>query len=345
MTTSPWLLNLLNFIMNGPKKELGVKRVKKADSFSQNIQENVAPGSTLILGISGGADSMYLLTRCLEIQNFKIVVAHINHGLRGKDSNNDEKFVKNLCEKIGVPFYVQQLQLKKKSEEAGRDARYKFFEELRKKLKAQWILTAHHLNDNIETVLFNLVRGAHFNGLKGMRVSSPERHLLRPMLGITKKEILANLKSQNISYRLDNSNNNTDFSRNLLRKKILPLLEKINPNFEKTFKATINSLLQTNNYLEVQCKEWLQQNSANLGIDLEKFHQEDEGFQKLLLVHLYKTHHRSTKKLTTQHLQEVLNTIHLRQSGKKKEFGDKTFLELTRDQKNSQHYIRLTTRK
>jgi len=327
--------------MNAPKKE---HVVKKEDSFTKNILENVVPQSTFVLGVSGGADSVYLFFRCLQLQN-KFVVAHVNHGLRGKNSINDEKFVKNLCKKNGVKFYRKHLHLKKFSEEIARDARYKFYEEVRKKAKAQWILTAHHLNDNIETMLFNLIRGAHFNGIKGMTITSPSRHLLRPLLGITKKVILAKLKSEKIPYRRDESNNNTDFSRNLLRKKIVPLFVNINPNFEQTFKETIHNFSQTNQYLEKDCEEWLKKNTENAHIDLQKFLNTHAAFQKLLLTHLYKRHHKSTKKLTNKHLEEVLQTLKLRQSGKKKEFGPDTFLQIARDPKKSTHYIRLIAKK
>jgi len=346
------------------------------DEFVKNIFENVKPKNTLILGISGGADSVYLLHRFLEIQKarpelqLKLIIAHLNHGLRAKDSDTDEKFVKNLAKKNGIKFLNKKLNLKKSKsffsksknsgnlEEAGREARYDFFEQLRKRFKANWIVTAHHLNDNIETMLFNLIRGAHLSGIKAMEVTLPSRHLLRPMLGLTKQEILDYLEQNHIEFRTDATNDNTDFSRNWLRHKILPLFPKLNANFEQTFKETLKNLAETSKYLDEKSLEWLNKNTP---IELDKFLSEHHVFQKQLLVQLYKKIHGSTKKLTTKHLNEILQVLNQRKSNTKKEFGPKTMIEVVWDirqkpQKSAKtsasnrsnkkrRYIRLSTKK
>lgn len=325
------------------------------DEFVENMTKNVEPGSTLIVGVSGGPDSMYLLFRCLEISKklrLKLIVAHVNHGLRDKKSGEDEKFVENVCKKNRLEFHALQVNLKKNKnnlEEAGRDARYNYFETLRKNRKAAWILTAHHLNDNIETMLFNLIRGAHLSGIKAMEVTSATRHLMRPLIGIAKKEILEYLKKHGITSRVDATNENLEFSRNWLRKKIIPLFQKINPNFEKTFKETLNNFAQTSRYLEQQCAEWLKKHAVsstdNMHIPLDQWLKEHPAFQKHLLVHLYKKIHGSTKKLTNKHLEEVMKVLRLQRANTKKEFGEQTFLEIVRVAKNPRRYIRLTIKK
>ena len=216
---------------------------------------------------------------------------------------------------------------------------------------------AHHLNDNIETMILNLIRGAHINGLKGMTVVSKKTHLLRPMLGITKKEILAYLQKNHLPFCEDSSNQDTDFSRNWIRKNIIPNFSKINPSFEKTFKETLHNLTQTSQYLEQSCADWLKKNAEEFQkefhIELDTFLQEHLAFQKQLLTHLYTSHHRSTKKLTNKHLNEILETLHLRQANKKKEFGPQTFIEIfskTVDTSKSRtkkalRYIRLINKK
>lgn len=332
----------------------------KSDDFTRNITEYVSPKNTLILGVSGGADSVYLFERCLEICKrvpFNMAVAHVNHGLRGKESDKDEKFVENLCKKNRIPFHTVHLDLSKQSskngarnlEEAGRDARYKFFESVRKRTGAEWVLTAHHLNDNIETMLFNLIRGAHFNGIKGMEVASPARHLLRPLLGITKREILDYMKKHKIAHRHDQSNDNTDFSRNWLRKNIIPLFPKLNANFEQTFRETLHNLSLTTQYLEEQCAMWLKKHGKKMVIDLDTFLAEHRAFQKHLLVHLYKSIHKSTKKLTNKHLEEVLQVLHQRRANRKKEFGPGLFIQVVREPQkrggNKKRYIRLIGKK
>ena len=160
----------------------------------------------MILGVSGGPDSVYLLNLCLQAakkRHFKIIVAHVNHRLRGKASDGDEAFfVRSLCAKEKLRFELKKLgKITGNLEEGSRNARYAFFEKLRQKYNANWIITAHHHGDNVETVLYNLVRGSFLSGLKGMDPVAPERYLLRPLLGITKNEILAFLHGEKIDYR------------------------------------------------------------------------------------------------------------------------------------------------
>jgi tRNA(Ile)-lysidine synthetase-like protein len=326
-------------------------QVQKTDEFVSNIRQNVLPKSTLILGISGGADSVYLLHRFIQIapeMRLKLIVAHVNHGLRGASGDSDETFVKNLCKKNHIRVFTKQLKLKNSKmnlEEIGRDERYKFFESLRKKFRAEWVVTAHHLNDNIETLLFNLIRGAHFNGIKAMETTDPSRRLLRPLLGMTKREILQFLQNNRIEYREDLSNQDTDFSRNWLRKEIIPLFSRLNAGFEQTFKETIHNLQQTSHFLEQQSEQWLEQNSKNMQIELDAFLRQHDAFQKYLLTHLYKKTHKSTRKLTNKHLEEILLVLKKRRANTKKEFGPGMFIEVIREPEKSRRYIRLTAKK
>lgn len=157
------------------------------DTVEQFITEKINKGATVIAAVSGGPDSMYLLNRLLALKSklqLKIVIAHINHSLRGKASDDDQKFVETYAKKhrLLVESVRVKLNPKKNQEEAGREARYRFLEKIRKKHHATWVITAHHANDNIETVIFNLIRGAQIGGLKGIEAVSQKRHLLRPLL-------------------------------------------------------------------------------------------------------------------------------------------------------------------
>ncbi len=319
------------------------------NEFQTCIENNVSKKSTLVLGISGGPDSIYLLEQFLKIQKkipVKLVIAHVNHGLRGKDSDTDAKFVKALANKLKLPYEEISLKLKNSTkstntEEAARNKRYEFLEKIREKYKAEWIITAHHLNDNIETVLFNLIRGAHFNGLKGMELASKERHLLRPLLLITKKEILAYLKSKKVKFRIDKSNNDIQFSRNLLRQKIIPLFQKINPNFENTFQNNLKNFTETALYLEKNCQNWLKEHVKDEVIHLEKFLNERISMQKDILVELYKKIHGSTNKLTHKHIEEILKILKLKKSNTKKEFGPHHFIRVDRKDDKSPRIIKI----
>ncbi len=309
--------------------------------FSKTISDNIKANSALILGISGGPDSVFLLHQCLEINKkygFKLIVAHVNHGLRPKNSERDADFVEKLAKKNHLTFESIKLNLAAKQkhgfEEAGRILRYEFFEKLRKKHKAAWILTAHHLDDNIETVLFNLIRGANLTGLKGMETVSSKKHLLRPMLRLSKAEIVRYLQQRKITYKIDETNENLNFSRNWLRKKVIPLFKKINGSFEKTFASNIENFADLADFLSTCSAEWLKKHTPKNGFLLDEFLQIHPALQKNILVHLYKKTHGSTRQLTNKNLREILRVLQQKKANCKKEFGPGYFMSIIRNAKN-----------
>jgi tRNA(Ile)-lysidine synthase len=300
----------------------------------------------IIAGISGGPDSMYLLDLLLKFKKntpIEIIVAHVNHNLRGKESIADAKFVKNIAKKHGLKFEIKTLKPIKTGnlEEKCREERYNFFEKLRRKYNAKWILTAHHLDDNIETVLFNFIRGSALSGLKGIEYCSEKRHLLRPLLKTRKKEILSYLKKYNIPFRTDATNEDTRFSRNLIRHKIIPELKKINPNFEKTLAENLVNFHELDSYMQTRTNNWLSKNKKKDRLPLNKFLSLDATLQKNILAHIYKELYGNTNKFNQNHLKQILKIIQQKSSNKKKEFGDKHFIGITRDEKNS-HIIEIT---
>lgn len=203
--------------------------------------EMIQRGDTVICAVSGGADSMallfalYLLRAKLEIQ---VQAAHFNHNLRGTESDGDEAFVREFCDCYDIPLFVGSAQVvsgKKGLEAAARDARYGFFQSLDGK-----IATAHTADDNAETVLMRLVRGT---GLKGLGAISPVRgNIIRPLLNITRQEILSFLEEYHIAYRQDSSNATDDFLRNRLRHHVIPLLAQENPRLAENLSAMAQRL-------------------------------------------------------------------------------------------------------
>lgn len=191
-------------------------------------QNLIAPGDTVICAVSGGADSvamlfsMYLLREKLEIT---LEAAHFNHNLRGEESLRDEKFVRELCARYDIPLHVASGEIrpgKKGLEAAARDARYAFLESLPGK-----IATAHTADDNAETILMHLVRGT---GLKGLGGIAPQRgKLIRPMLGITRREVEDFLAEWHLPHVEDSTNETDAFLRNRLRHHVMPLLQAENP--------------------------------------------------------------------------------------------------------------------
>ncbi|MFZ2188441.1 MAG: tRNA lysidine(34) synthetase TilS [Candidatus Moraniibacteriota bacterium] len=183
----------------------------------------------IVLGVSGGPDSTLLLDVFSKLKKkyaLGLSIAHVNYHLRGKDSERDERFVEKLAEKYGLSLDILDAQIKEncKSEEKLRDVRYTFFEEVRKENKFDLIAVAHNCDDQAETVLMRLIRGTGLNGLSAMQARNGK--IIRPLLEIPRKEIIAYLKENNLSYRIDTTNKESIYLRNKIRNKLIPYLEK-----------------------------------------------------------------------------------------------------------------------
>lgn len=212
-------------------------------------QKLLQKGDRVICGVSGGADSVALLFAMYLMKDklgITLAAAHYNHGLRGKESDADQSFVEALCRQYEIPLHIGQGKVvpgKKGLEAAAREARYDFFEGLDGK-----IATAHTADDNAETVLMHLIRGT---GLKGLGGISPKRgKVIRPMLSVTRQEVLAFLKEYSLSYREDSSNASDDFLRNRLRHHVMPLLRQENQRLTENLSATALRLRQDSEILE-----------------------------------------------------------------------------------------------
>jgi tRNA(Ile)-lysidine synthase len=205
----------------------------------------VRQGDGIIVAVSGGVDSvtlLHLLSRIQRKHGLRLIVAHFNHQLRGKESDLDEEFVERLAAKYGYASAIGRddiagLSKKRKIsiQEAARELRYRFLEGLLEEHDADKIATAHNANDNAETVLLNLCRGTGISGLSGIPVYRPDLHLIRPLLFATRPEIEAYAKRNALKYRTDSSNRKLHYKRNIVRKKVLPLLaESLNPKVVET---------------------------------------------------------------------------------------------------------------
>ena len=213
----------------------------------------------ILLAVSGGADSMLMLH--LFVQNgFSVAVAHCNFGLRGSESDGDELFVSNYCDKHNLAFFVKHFSTQEYARENGisiemaaRDLRYSWFDELLVKHGLYLLATAHHQDDVIETFLINLSRGSGIKGLSGIQPRSGQ--VIRPMLFISRTEILDYCTKMKIEFRTDLSNQDTVYKRNLIRHKILPLLEQVNPAFRKNALKTIGNLHETGQLFQQRMNE------------------------------------------------------------------------------------------
>ncbi len=217
-------------------------------AFLKNIQNFSSrnklwePGNSIIIGVSGGPDSTCLLQVLASIgakYQWKLRIAHVNYRLRGKESDADEAFVRKLSEKYSIPLSVTHPNVSKRTanlEEKLRDIRYRFFESLRKRHRFHFIAVGHTLDDQAETVLFRLIRGAGPRGLSAMLPKNG--FLIRPLLETPRANILKYLEEQGLPYRTDQSNTDPKFTRNRIRNELLPLLETFNPKIRHALKRT-----------------------------------------------------------------------------------------------------------
>jgi tRNA(Ile)-lysidine synthase len=200
-----------------------------------------------LLAVSGGVDSMVLLD--VMSGQYNIHVAHINHGMRGKESDGDEQLVREICSEKGIPYHTLMLPNELKTvgnfQSTARTFRYEYFNKLLNDHDIEVILTAHHKDDSIETTLFNFLRGTGIEGLQGIPQNNASLKVIRPMIGISKSEIYDYAKSLNIKYREDSSNEKDTYSRNHLRNHLIPFIDK-----EYGLKGIHNTILYTQDYFK-----------------------------------------------------------------------------------------------
>ena len=209
--------------------------------------------SRVAVALSGGPDSvclLYLLNNIKEKYNLTLTAAHLNHKIRENEAERDMQFCIELCKKLDIPLTVETkevLNLAQKGESvetAARRLRYEFFDSL----KCDYIATAHNSDDNAETVLLNILRGSGTKGARG--IPSIRGKIIRPLLSFSKKEILEYLNTNNLSFVIDSTNNQNEYSRNKLRNKAFPLFYEINENFKENINRFASLLKQDQEYLQ-----------------------------------------------------------------------------------------------
>lgn len=241
------------------------------------IQEN----DKIVIGVSGGPDSMCLLNilnGLKEKLNFEIVVAHINHMIR-KEAEEETQYVKNFCDKLGIKCYIKRIDVIDKSnkekigtEEAGRKARYDFFEEVLNSVNANKIATAHNENDNAETVLMNIFRGAGTSGLKGIEPIRDNKYI-RPIIECERSEIEEYCRVNKLQPKIDKTNFENVYTRNKIRNVLIPEIKKeFNPNIIESLNKLSILSRQENNFIQEYAKN-IMENELIVEKDLENLQQ------------------------------------------------------------------------
>ena len=211
-------------------------------------------GKKLLLAVSGGIDSMVLMRLCIEMK-MDISVAHCNFTLRGDESDADEDFVKSQTDKLQIPIFIKKFDTKKIAEKekssiqvVARNLRYEWFNTLLIKNDYDYILTAHHLDDSLETFLINFTRGSGLNGLTGI----PQQNvsIVRPLLPFSRTEIEIFAKENKVEWREDSSNASDKYLRNKLRHDVIPMLKELNPSLLHSFENTISNLQQAQSLVD-----------------------------------------------------------------------------------------------
>jgi len=286
-------------------------------------------GDKVLVACSGGPDSVALLHLLYQLRDkykLQLYLAHVNHGLRGKDSDRDEKFVRRLAGELGIPLFVKRADVKKFAkqkglslEEAARLVRYEFFESLAKKDRLNKIATGHTLDDQAETVLMRLLRGAGLTGLSGIPIQRGK--IIRPMLEISRAEIMDYLKQNKIKFRIDRTNLKSDHLRNKIRNKLLPvLLKEYNPKLTEVLGRTAALFSE----LEEQMEKQVQKESKRIlsssrdgavQLNLRQFKKLSDILQRSLIRATWEMLTRETYLLDFNQVERVLELANCGQVG------------------------------
>lgn len=280
-------------------------------------------GDKLVLGVSGGPDSIAMLDILNEIRmdkkndlNFQIVVAHINHMIR-EEADDDEKFVKDFCKKKNIEFYSKSIDVQKLAntnkigiEEAGRNARYEFFDEILKKTKSNKVAIAHNKNDKAETIIMNFMRGSGISGLKG--IEEKREKYIRPLIECERIEIEKYCEEQRLNPRIDKTNFENEYTRNKIRNIVIPYVKReFNPNIINTLNRLSELVKEEEEYIEKQVKKsyynlMVEENEKEIVLDLRKFNQEEKVIKSRLVLYTIMRLFGTSKGIEKIHVEDII---------------------------------------
>lgn len=286
---------------------------------------------TVLAAVSGGPDSVFLLNALKNLKSKlrlkKIAVCNLDHGLRADESSEDSAFVKNLASELGFEFIHKAIDLKKLArkgisiEEAAREERYKFFEEAAEKSGADILATGHTLDDQAETVLMRFIKGSALKGIVGI---APVREfgrlkVIRPLIEIEKSEIVSYLDGADIGYRIDRTNAEPIYFRNIVRSQIIPFLEKYNPKLKRSLFNLAEHLREDFDFIE-QAKSKIKDSRSNSGamrveVRLNDIAVQPRALQKEILRDLLEDAGGEVKRLSFRHWKEMESLIRRKSTG------------------------------
>lgn len=299
--------------------------------FKEEILETIEKynliqnGDKIVIGLSGGPDSISLINVLDEIRNdetlclkFEIIAAHINHNIR-EEAKSDEDFVVKYCKEKNIEIYVLSVDVtkiakeeKKGTEETARKIRYDFFEEVLNKTKSNKIATAHTANDNAETVIMNMIRGSGSSGLKGIRPIR-ENKFIRPLIETTREEIEKYCDDYKLNPRIDKTNFENDYTRNKIRNILIPLIkEEFNPNIITTINRLSDIINEENQYLENLTKQKYKEilieehKGKQIVLDLKLFNKQELVIKKRIILHTINALQGNAQGIGKVHIDDII---------------------------------------
>ena len=285
----------------------------------------IETGDILVLGVSGGPDSITMLDILLKIKqtekiSFDFVVAHVNHMIR-EEAKEDEEYVKEYCIKNDIEFYGKSIDVQKiantnkiSTEEAGRNTRYEFFDEILQKINGNKIAIAHNKNDKVETMIMNELRGCGIQGLKG--IEPVREKYIRPLIECERKEIEEYCKENHIEPRIDKTNFENIYTRNKIRNIVIPYIkQEFNPNIIETMNRLSNLIVEQETYIQKQVAEIYKEIVLEEKIDLEnpyillnlkKFNKQEKVIKSNVILYTITRLFNTTKGIEKIHIEDII---------------------------------------
>lgn len=280
-------------------------------------------GDKIVLGVSGGPDSISMLDILNKIRldnktklNYEIFVAHINHMIR-EEAKEDETYVQKYCEKNNIEFYSKSIDVKKLAntnrigtEEAGRYARYDFFNEILEKTKSNKIAIAHNKNDNAETVIMNIMRGSGISGLKG--IEAKNGIYIRPLIECERIEIEKYCEDNKLNPRIDKTNFKNEYTRNKIRNIVIPYIKKeFNPNIINTLERLSNLVKDEEKYIEkIVLNEYkntvVEEKDKEIILDLRKFNIQEKVIKSRLILYTITRLFGTSQGIEKIHIEDII---------------------------------------
>ena len=281
----------------------------------------IEDGDKLVLAVSGGPDSMSMLNILNELKNdkvinFEISVAHVNHMIR-EEAKEDEEYVKEYCSQKNIHFYSKSIDVQKLAnnnkvgtEEAGRYARYEFFDEILKITESNKVVVAHNKNDKAETIIMNIMRGSGIIGLKG--IEPKKGKYIRPLIECERFEIEDYCKKEKLNPKIDKTNFENVYTRNKIRNIVIPYVKKeFNPNIKETLNRLSELVVDEENYIIKQVERiykeiLISENEKEIIIDLKSFNKQEKVIKSRIILYTITRLFGTSKEIAKVHIDDII---------------------------------------